>query len=71
MFILQWLSLKTAGDNNPQMKMMMYIMPPFMTFIFLRFASGLNLYYATMNLASIPQQLQIMRERQKMRAAKR
>jgi YidC/Oxa1 family membrane protein insertase len=71
MFALQWLSTKSAGDQNPQMKIMMYTMPPFMTFIFLRFASGLNLYYATMNLASIPQQIQIMRERQRLRAAKK
>ena len=31
---------------NPQMKMMMYVMPVMMTVLFLNFASGLNLYYA-------------------------
>jgi YidC/Oxa1 family membrane protein insertase len=68
MFALQWLSTRgITGDQAQQMKIMMYVMPPFMTFIFLKFAAGLNLYYATMNIASIPQQLQIMRERERMK----
>jgi YidC/Oxa1 family membrane protein insertase len=71
MFVLQWFSTRgVSGDQNQQMKVMMYTMPPFMTFIFLRFASGLNLYYAAMNLASIPQQMQIMRERERLKAAR-
>jgi YidC/Oxa1 family membrane protein insertase len=52
-------------EPNPQMKMMLYVMPIMMTFLFLNFASGLNLYYAVSNLASIPQQLMLARERQK------
>jgi YidC/Oxa1 family membrane protein insertase len=48
---------------NPQMKMMLYFMPGFMTFIFLRLSSGLNLYYAVSNIASIPQQWIISQER--------
>jgi YidC/Oxa1 family membrane protein insertase len=48
---------------NPQTKMMMYVMPFFLTFIFLRLSSGLNLYYAVSNIASIPQQWFISRER--------
>jgi YidC/Oxa1 family membrane protein insertase len=50
---------------NPQARMMLYIMPVMMTFLFLNFASGLNLYYAVSNLASIPQQWILARERQK------
>jgi YidC/Oxa1 family membrane protein insertase len=50
-------------EPNPQMKMMLYIMPVMMTFLFLNFASGLNLYYAVSNLASIPQQWLLARER--------
>ena len=50
---------------NPQAKMMLYIMPVMMTFLFLNFASGLNLYYAVSNIASIPQQWMLARERQK------
>ncbi|HYT84098.1 MAG TPA: membrane protein insertase YidC [Gemmatimonadales bacterium] len=48
---------------NPQTKMMLYMMPAFMTFLFLRFASGLNLYYAAQNLFSIPQQYLIAKRR--------
>jgi YidC/Oxa1 family membrane protein insertase len=70
MFLMQWLSTRSMTEQNPQMKFMMYAMPVFMTVIFLNFASGLNLYYASMNFASIPQQLQIMRERKKFQAAR-
>jgi YidC/Oxa1 family membrane protein insertase len=52
-------------EPNPQMKMMLYVMPAMMTFLFLNFASGLNLYYAVSNIASIPQQWLLARERQK------
>jgi YidC/Oxa1 family membrane protein insertase len=52
-------------EPNPQMKMMLYVMPIMMTFLFLNFASGLNLYYAVSNIASIPQQWLLARERQK------
>jgi YidC/Oxa1 family membrane protein insertase len=50
-------------EPNPQMKMMLYVMPVMMTFLFLNFASGLNLYYAVSNIASIPQQWMLARER--------
>ncbi len=48
---------------NPQAKTMLYFMPAFMTLLFLRFASGLNLYYAVSNLVSIPQQYLIAMRR--------
>jgi YidC/Oxa1 family membrane protein insertase len=48
---------------NPQTKTFLYVMPAMMTFIFLRLASGLNLYYAVQNLISLPQQLQISKRR--------
>ena len=48
---------------NPQSKMMLYFMPVFMTVLFLNFASGLNLYYASQNLFSIPQQYLIAKRR--------
>ncbi len=48
---------------NPQTKMMLYMMPVMMTVLFLNFASGLNVYYAVSNIASIPQQWLIARER--------
>ena len=56
-------------EPNPQMKMMLYVMPVMMTFLFLNFASGLNLYYAVSNIASIPQQWMLARERVKRTAA--
>jgi YidC/Oxa1 family membrane protein insertase len=62
-FLLQWITQRTMPQSNPQMKMMMWIMPIMFTFLFLNFASGLNLYYATMNLASLPQQLYLAKER--------
>ena len=48
---------------NPQAKTMLYFMPGFMTLLFLRFASGLNLYYAVSNIFSIPQQYLIAKRR--------
>ena len=67
MFLMQWISLRSIDTDNPQMKMMMYIMPPMMLFIFMNLASGLNLYYATANIATLPQQIWIARERARMR----
>jgi YidC/Oxa1 family membrane protein insertase len=67
MFLMQWVSLRSLDAPNPQMKMMMYIMPPMMLVIFSNLASGLNLYYATANLATVPQQIWIAKERKKMR----
>ncbi|NOT08533.1 MAG: membrane protein insertase YidC [Gemmatimonadales bacterium] len=48
---------------NPQMKMMLYMMPVMMLILFANFASGLNLYYTVMNLASLPQQWMLSKER--------
>jgi YidC/Oxa1 family membrane protein insertase len=50
---------------NPQMKVMLYFMPVMMLVLFINFASGLNLYYAVQNIASIPQQWWIAKERMK------
>jgi len=55
---------------NPQAKMMMYMMPVMMLVLFSSFASGLNLYYAVQNIASLPQQWLIMKERKKIMDAK-
>lgn len=65
MFALQYISFRSMPEagKNPQMKMMMYFMPPFFGFIFMQFPSGLNLYYATAQIATIPQQFLIARER--------
>lgn len=68
MFLLQWVSMRSMPQSNPQMKMMMYVMPIMMVFIFFQLASGLNLYYATANIATLPQQIYIARERKKQQA---
>ncbi len=52
-------------EPNPQMKMMLYFMPVMMTVLFVNFPSGLNLYYAVSNIASVPQQWMLARERMK------
>ena len=62
MFVLQWIGQR-GMERNTQMKVMGYAMPVVMTFLFLRFPAGLNLYYATSNLASLPQQWYLSRER--------
>jgi YidC/Oxa1 family membrane protein insertase len=68
MFLLQWVSMRSMPQQNPQMKMMMYVMPVMMVFIFFQLASGLNLYYATANIATLPQQMYIANERKKAQA---
>lgn len=62
--ILSWIGMKGIKANEQQ-KMMMYLMPAMMLFIFLSMASGLNLYYLVQNVASLPQQWLISRERGK------
>jgi len=68
MFLLQYISYKSMGQDNPQMKMMMWFFPIFFGFLFMRFAAGLNLYYAVSNLVTIPQQYWIAKERKKAQA---
>jgi len=64
MFVLSWIGMR-AAPPNPQTKMMSYMMPAVMTMVLLNFASGLNLYYAVQNIAALPQQLMLTRERMK------
>ncbi len=52
----------TPTQTDPKMKPMLYIMPFFMTFIFLNFPSGLVLYYTFFNLFQMAQQLYINRK---------
>ncbi|HEY7233653.1 MAG TPA: membrane protein insertase YidC [Gemmatimonadaceae bacterium] len=64
MLLLSWIGMR-AAPPNPQTKMMSYMMPAMMTAVLWRFASGLNLYYAVQNIAALPQQLLLTRERMK------
>lgn len=65
---LQYMNMRAAPQDNPQAKMLLWFMPILMVVIFLNFASGLNLYYAASNVASLPQQILIIRERKRVRA---
>lgn len=62
MFALSWIGMR-GTPPTPQTRMMSYMMPVVLTFMFLRFAAGLNLYYAVQNLAALPQQWLLARER--------
>jgi YidC/Oxa1 family membrane protein insertase len=62
MFVLSWIGMR-GMPPNPQSKMMLYIMPVMFTVLFWNFASGLNLYYAVQNVAALPQQWLLARER--------
>lgn len=70
MFALSWIGQRGLPPN-PQTKMMMYLMPGMFTFLFLKFSSGLNLYYAVSNLTSLPQQWLISKERAKRLSSRR
>lgn len=62
MYVLSWIGMRNAPPN-PQTKMMSYMFPVMMTVLLLNMASGLNLYYTAQNLAALPQQWLIARER--------
>lgn len=68
MFVLSWIGMKGLPPS-PQSKMMAYVMPVMLTVLFWNFASGLNLYYAVQNVAALPQQWLLTRERQTSAAA--
>jgi YidC/Oxa1 family membrane protein insertase len=68
MYLVSWIGMRNAPPN-PQTKMMGYMMPVMFTFFFWRAAAGLNLYYATQNLATLPQQWHLANERVKMKPA--
>ncbi len=65
-FLVSWIGLRSTPDN-PQAKMMTFLIPGIMLIFFINFASGLNLYYAVQNIASLPQQWLIAKERAKMK----
>ncbi len=66
--LLSWIGMRGTKVGDQQ-KMMMYMMPAMMLFIFLNMAAGLNLYYLVQNLASLPQQWLIAKERGKVQPA--
>jgi len=56
MLLMQRITPQAAGMDPAQQKMMTWMMPLMMGFIFFNLAAGLNLYYAESNLISILQQ---------------
>lgn len=62
MFLLSWIGMR-GTPPTAQTRMMSYMMPVVLTFMFFRFAAGLNLYYAVQNLAALPQQWLLSKER--------
>jgi YidC/Oxa1 family membrane protein insertase len=68
MYVLSWIGMRNAPPN-PQAKMMGYMFPVMMTVVLLNMASGLNLYYTAQNIAALPQQWMLAREREKARRA--
>src|SRR5918992_2215677 len=69
MYVLSWIGMRGAPPN-PQAKMMMYMFPVIMTVALLNMAAGLNLYYAVQNIAALPQQWLIARERARYTASR-
>jgi YidC/Oxa1 family membrane protein insertase len=65
-FLVSWIGLRSTPDN-PQARMMTFLLPAIMLIFFVNFASGLNLYYGVQNLASLPQQWLIAKERAKVK----
>lgn len=65
------MKLTQTAAPNPQMKMMMYVMPIMLTVMFLWWGlpAGLLVYYSTVNVVTIPQQMLITNERKKLQAA--
>ena len=53
---------QTSTEVNPQMKIMMVIMPVFIGWISLNFPSGLVLYWVTMNIVQMAQQWWMYRD---------
>jgi YidC/Oxa1 family membrane protein insertase len=68
MYLLSWIGMRNAPPN-PQAKMMGYMFPVMMTVVLLNMASGLNLYYTAQNIAALPQQWLLAKERAKARPA--
>lgn len=70
MYLLSWIGMRNSPPN-PQAKMMGYVFPVMMTVMLANLASGLNLYYTAQNIASLPQQWLIARERGKQKVPAR
>ena len=64
MYLISWIGMRNTPPN-PQAKMMSYVMPAMFGLFLYRAAAGLNLYYATQNIATLPQQWHLSMSRSK------
>jgi YidC/Oxa1 family membrane protein insertase len=62
MFATTLLQQKLTPMSDPKQKLMGYLMPVMMLFIFYSFPAGLNLYLTVNNVLTVGQQWQIHRE---------
>ena len=60
-FLQQKIATVTTAEQSQQMKIMMYMMPLFIGWVSLNFPAGLVLYWVTMNIVQILQQLWMYR----------
>ena len=63
-FLVSWIGMR-GSPPNPQMKLVAYVLPLAFAVMFAKLAAGLHVYYTVQNLAAIPQQWLIARERMK------
>ena len=63
-FLVSWIGMRGAPPN-PQAKLFAYVLPATFAIMFAKMASGLHVYYTVQNLAAIPQQWLLARERAK------
>jgi YidC/Oxa1 family membrane protein insertase len=67
-FLVSWIGMRGAPPN-PQAKLFAYVLPATFAIMFAKMASGLHVYYTVQNLAALPQQWLLARERTKAAAA--
>lgn len=63
-FVMSWIGIRGAPPN-PQAKLFAYVMPLTFAVLFARLAAGLHIYYTVQNIAALPQQWMLSRERSK------
>jgi len=68
MYVLSWLGMRNTPPN-PQAKIMSYMMPGMFLIFLGKAAAGLNLYYAAQNIAALPQQWLLTRNKAKVQNA--
>ena len=68
-YLAQRQSMAMNGQENQQMKMMMYIMPIFIGYISINFPAGLVLYWVVMNICQMAQQWYMFRKEDQKEAA--